>query len=70
MSASKSPTRNPRRASETARLAATVLFPTPPFPELTAMTFFTCGNILPGSGRGAWADFTAISTFTSGDTKV
>src|SRR5690606_7484927 len=38
MSASSKPTRRPRSASATARFAATVDFPTPPFPELTANT--------------------------------
>ena len=39
------------KAAETARLAATVLLPTPPLPEDTAIIFFTCGNNLSGSGR-------------------
>src|ERR1041385_2310865 len=38
MSASRSPTRAPIRASAIARFAATVLFPTPPLPEPTAIT--------------------------------
>ena len=43
----------PSLARATARLAATVDLPTPPFPDETAMTFFTNGSSLPGSGRAA-----------------
>ncbi len=35
-----------------ARLAETVLLPTPPLPLLTATMFFTSGSSLPTSGRG------------------
>ena len=45
------PTLYPCKANATARLAATVLLPTPPLPEDTAIIFFTCGNNLSGSGR-------------------
>ena len=51
-----------------ARLEETVLLPTPPLPELTAMMFFTWGSILPTSGRGADLNSVAISTSTSFDT--
>ena len=44
MSASSRPTDAPSRASATARLTLTVLFPTPPLPEATAMMFFTPGT--------------------------
>ena len=43
MSASRRPTRAPSRARLTARLTATVVLPTPPFPDATAMVFFTPG---------------------------
>ena len=48
-----------------ARLADTVLFPTPPLPLLTAMMFFTPGSISPTSGRGALLNSVFISTSTS-----
>ena len=44
MSASSRPTEAPSRASATARFTATVLLPTPPLPDATAMTFFTPGS--------------------------
>src|SRR3990172_2781296 len=44
MSASRIPTFVPRRESATARLSATVLFPTPPFPAPTRMMFFHAGE--------------------------
>src|ERR1041385_3453189 len=44
MSASMRPTFAPAIASDTARLVVTVDFPTPPFPEATAMIFFTPGS--------------------------
>ena len=47
ISASSSPTLYPSFASATARLAETVLLPTPPFPEKIARVFFTLGS----SGR-------------------
>ena len=50
MSASISPTEAPVLASDTARLTATVLFPTPPLPEATTMTFLTPGTSSCGSG--------------------
>ncbi len=43
MSASKSPTVAPSRARLTARLTATVVLPTPPLPEATAIVFRTPG---------------------------
>src|SRR3990172_3269408 len=43
ISASSSPTRAPSRARLTARLTATVVLPTPPFPDATAMVFRTPG---------------------------
>ena len=46
MSASTRPTFAPLAASATARLAATVLLPTPPLPEATAMIFFTPGRMV------------------------
>ena len=49
MSASSRPTEAPAWASATARLTLTVLLPTPPLPEATAMTFLT-----PGSSCSAW----------------
>ena len=51
-SASRSPIRRPSSASATARFAATVLFPTPPLPELTAMMRAMFGS-RSGSGLGA-----------------
>ena len=44
MSASKTPTLHPILARVTAILAVTVDFPTPPFPEETAMTESIPGN--------------------------
>ena len=52
MSASTSPTLAPVSRSARARFTATVDFPTPPFPEDTAMVCFTSG--MRGSA-GAWA---------------
>src|SRR3981081_499582 len=55
MSASSSPTLAPLRLRAQARLMATVDFPTPPFPEATAiacltpgMTWFGCGRLKAG----------------------
>src|ERR1044071_9778458 len=53
MSASMRPTRWPKAASATAMLTATVDFPTPPFPELTAITRPSLGISL-GRGAGIW----------------
>src|ERR1041385_9141602 len=53
MSASMRPTRCPRAASATAMFTATVDFPTPPFPALTAITRPSLG-ISPGCGAGIW----------------
>ncbi len=44
MSASSRPTAAPSMARATARLAATVLLPTPPLPDATASTFLTPGT--------------------------
>src|SRR5512136_2360852 len=65
MSASRMPTRAPSRPSATARLMATVLFPTPPFPAPTRTMFFTPGVSpppcpMPGAAR-TW-ELQAIST--------
>ena len=43
MSASSRPTFLPCIASAIAKLTDAVDLPTPPFPELTMMKFFTCG---------------------------
>src|SRR5262245_39116093 len=60
MSASRSPTLRPARASATARFTDTVDFPTPPFPEDTAMTFLTPGRsgVPPGGGMFTGEDMT------------
>src|SRR4051812_46243818 len=47
ISASISPTLAPPAAKASARFAATVLFPTPPFPLTTAMIFLTFGKRAP-----------------------
>ncbi len=49
MSASRRPTDAPACASATARLTLTVLLPTPPLPDATAMMFLT-----PGTSCSAW----------------
>src|SRR3990172_4059809 len=50
------PTLPPLFASAIARFTATVVFPTPPLPAPTAMTFFTPGNDCRGpSGPGRFA---------------
>ncbi len=52
-SASSKPTDAPRRCSAMARLTATVVLPTPPFPLATAIKFFTPGiGGLAGWGGG------------------
>ena len=51
MSASSSPTVAPAWASATARLTLTVLLPTPPLPDATAMMFLTPGHELLGLAR-------------------
>src|ERR1700734_336126 len=70
MSASISPTLAPPRERARAKLAATVLLPTPPLPLTTAIIFFTFGNNSLGSFRWVvvWAvnlTFTVASLFTS-----
>ena len=76
-SASRRPTRAPSAASATARLAETVLLPTPPFPEATATTFRTPSGLVgacagprgPGAAlsatRGAAEAVTSVQTVTS-----
>ena len=56
MSASSRPTAAPARASATARLTLTVLLPTPPLPDATAITFLTPGQDLLGRARRGAAD--------------
>ena len=56
MSASSRPTVAPAWASATARLTLTVLLPTPPLPDATAMTFFTSGSICSALARRRAAD--------------
>ncbi|MCY1310390.1 hypothetical protein D9M70_605720 [compost metagenome] len=46
ISASRIPTLAPAFLSAIARLAVTVDFPTPPFPEEMAIMFFTPGSIM------------------------
>src|SRR3990172_6541927 len=53
MSQSSRPVRAPRCASATARLTATVVFPTPPLPLLTAIVCLTNGIRLSGSAIGS-----------------
>ena len=48
MSASRSPTVYPMRAREIARFTAIVVFPTPPFPEATAIIFDTLAKTVGG----------------------
>ena len=57
MSPSSTPTRAPIRASASARFTETVVFPTPPLPAPTAITFFT-----PGSGGWPFAGCDAERT--------
>ena len=52
MSASRSPTAWPALASATARLAATVLLPTPPLPLATASSFLMPGTVV-ATGRAS-----------------
>ena len=59
MSASSRPTVAPAWASATARLTLTVLLPTPPLPEPTAITFLTFGQDLLGLLRRRPADHRA-----------
>ena len=66
MSPSRIPTRLPQRASANARFTDTVVFPTPPFPAPTAITFFTPGiGGRPASGNTAARTFAVSCTFTS-----
>ena len=59
MSPSSRPTAAPAWASATARLTLTVLLPTPPLPEATAMMFLTPGHELLGLARLRAADHRA-----------
>ena len=68
MSVSNNPTLYPNCAKAIARLAETVDFPTPPFPELTAIIFFTCGKSLSTVGRGVDLNAVLIVTSTSFET--
>ncbi len=59
------PTRLPSWASATATFTATVVFPTPPLPAPTAITFFTPGTgTRPPSGTAAVRTAAVISTLT------
>ena len=63
-SASSKPTEAPSRLSARARLTATVVFPTPPFPLATATRFFTpwMGNLGGwGMGGGGMVSFSWIN---------
>ena len=62
MSPSSSPTDAPDWASATARLTLTVLFPTPPLPDATAMMFLT-----PGTSCSAWRGCGAADHGAPGD---
>ena len=53
-SASSSPVLWPSAASEIARFTETVVLPTPPFPEPTAIRFFTPGIGTLGSCCAGW----------------
>ena len=68
MSASTSPTLAPVSRSARARLTATVDFPTPPFPEDTAMVCFTSGMRGSAGGLGgpgtAWVLDDPMATLT------
>jgi hypothetical protein len=68
ISASIKPTRAPVFATETARLAAIVDFPTPPFPDAMAIIFFTLlieAFCFKGDTLGATSATTITSTATS-----
>ena len=67
MSPSIIATRPPHWLSATARLTATVVFPTPPLPAPTAMMFFTPGTAaLPASGASVDRTCAVISISTAG----
>ena len=62
MSASMMPTRLPSCASATARFTVTVDFPTPPLPELTAITLPRFGYATGvGAGTRGAAGFSSIT---------
>jgi hypothetical protein len=66
MSPSMMPTRLPQRANATARFTATVVFPTPPLPAPTAMTFFTPSiGARPASGPATARTLADICTSTA-----
>src|SRR5580704_6925786 len=65
MSASSSPTLAPAEARLTARLTATVVFPTPPLPLATAMMFFTPLITSPWSARRVAGMCALVFIFTS-----
>src|SRR5207247_9581216 len=52
-SASSMPTRAPQFCRARARFTATVLLPTPPLPDVTAITFFTPGRRFLSAGGGS-----------------
>jgi hypothetical protein len=67
MSASSSPTLAPAFARATARLTDTVLLPTPPLPDATAITFLTPGTScsgVRGAARRTVADHSTASDST------
>ena len=69
ISASKTPTENPILAKETAKLAVVVDFPTPPFPDATAIIFLIPGIALPLiSGLSATSTLVFTFTLASGET--
>src|ERR1700733_3357959 len=61
MSASMSPTRNPSLTSAMARLTASVVLPTPPLPDPTAMMFATPGSVCGPGGVCACAICSPLS---------
>ena len=68
MSTSSRPTCLPASARATARFTATVLLPTPPFPEATAIVFFTPGSTassLAAEGRPRVEALISTSAFST-----
>ncbi len=65
MSASTRPTRRPRAASPAARLAVSVLLPTPPLPLAMATMCFTWGSTFRSPPRSPLKGFTVTATSTS-----
>ena len=70
MSASNNPTLYPSLESDIARFAAMVLFPTPPFPEETAITFVPLNGFagIAFSSKGLYEMF--ILTLASSEANV